>query len=204
MRAKPIALLFAIVLVCGKLSLGQSHTIHSKTTTYATLRFTSKDGDNCEAVVRDATGVSETRRFTISCNSKVIFTYSTPDHLLDISRDSFDGDRFFTRWEGTTLVHLVIFHIEINQMTSRAVVVFDQSAEFMSDVPSPDTLLVYKDKRFVGNDIMPTETDVFIWDGDTYELKSRWKWNEDMQYDDRFCVLDTRRLSCPVTPLPLK
>lgn len=204
MRAKPIILLITIVLVCGKASTGQPHTVQSKITTYATLRFTSKNGDICEAAVRDSRGASETRQFTISCSSKVIFTYSTPDHLLDISRDSSDGDRLFTRWESTTLVHLVVFHVEINQITSRAVVVFDQSSEFMPDIPSPDTLLIYKDKRFVGDDIMPTETEVFTRDGEKYELTSKWKWDESMHYDDRFCVLDTRRLACPVTSIPLR
>jgi hypothetical protein len=204
MREKTIALSIALFLAIIEVSLGQGQASRPISSPEASLRFTAQNGDLCEATVRDQVAPSEKRRFTISCDSKMIFSYITPDHLLDISRDSFDGTRLFARWEGTTLVHLTIFHLEINQISSKVDTVFDQSGEFFPDIPSPDVILLQKDKRFVGADIVPTRTDVYGWNGSKYELKSSWKWNEGMRYEDRFCVLDVKALSCPVTPIPLK
>jgi hypothetical protein len=204
MRTKTIALTFVLFLGIVGVSLGHCQVSRSISSPDATLQFTAQNGDPCEAAVRELTAPAENRKFTISCGSKVIFSYITPDHLLDISRDSFDGNRLFTRWEGTTLVHLPIFRMEINQISSKVDTVFDQSGEFSPDIPSPDVILLQKDKRFVGADIIPTRTDVYLWNGTKYELKWSWKWNEGMRYEDRFCVLDGKTLSCPVTPLPLK
>jgi hypothetical protein len=204
MRTKTIVLLFALLFGVVEVRLSHSQANRPISSPEATLRFTAQNGDICDAAVREVTSSAENRRFTISCGSKVIFSYITPDHLLDISRDSFDGNRLFTRWEGTTLVHLAIFRVEINQISSKVETLFDQSGEFPPDVPSPDVILMHKDKRFMGADIIPTRTDVYAWNGSKYELKSSWKWNESMHYEDRFCVLDVKVLSCPVTPLPPK
>lgn len=204
MRTKTIALLVALLFWMFNARLSHSQANRSKAASIASLQFAMQNGDICEAAVREVTSPSEHRQFTVSCDSKLIFSYVTPDHLLDISRDSFDGNRLFTRWEGTTLVHLVVFRIVVNQISSKVQIAFDQSGEFAPDVPSPDVLLVHKDKRFAGAEIIPTRTDVYAWDGSKYELKSSWKWNETMRYEDRFCVLDVKTLSCPVTPLPLR
>lgn len=204
MRTKTIALLVAMLFWTFNGRLSRSQASRPKTAPIASLQFTVQNGERCEAAVREVASPSEHRQFTVFCDSKLVFSYLTPDHLLDISRDSFYGNRLFTRWEGTTLVHLVVFRLEVNQVSSKVQVAFDQSGEFFSDVPSPDVVLVYKDKRFAGADIIPTRTDVYAWDGSNYELKSSWKWNEEMRYEDRFCVLDPKRLSCPATPIPLK
>jgi hypothetical protein len=204
MRTKALTFVLVAIAFVARSGFSQSLASKAKPAPYVTLKFTTKDGTSCEALVRDSSGSSEQRKLTISCGSKEISAYSTPDHILDIARDSFDGDRLFARWEGTTLAHLTVFHIEVNQLTTKATVVFDQSAEFMPDVPSADNLLVSKGKRFVGGDMLPTQTDVFTWNGQKYERKSSWKWNDSMMYEERFCVLAPQKLSCPVSPIPTK
>jgi hypothetical protein len=204
MRTKALTLLLMTIVFIAKSSFSQPPAPKAKLAPYAALRFTTKDGTSCGAIVRDSPGNSEQRKLTISCGSKELLAYATPDHILDISRDSFDGDRLFARWEGTTLAHLTVFQVQVNQLTAKATVVFDQSAEFMPDVPSADTILVSKGKRFVGDEMLPTQTDVFTWNGQRYERKSSWKWNDSMKYEERFCVLDPKGLSCPVAPIPIK
>ena len=88
-----------------------------------------------------------------------------------------------------------------------AAVVFDKQLEGAPDVVNtPDVLLVHNGKRWPSGQAvsLPTLTDVYHWTGRQYALTESWKWKDDMRYEDRFCVLDPKSLSCPVTPIPAK
>ena len=56
---------------------------------------------------------------------------------------------------------------------------FDKWEVYIPDMLyAPDVVLVYSGVRFVGSLKTPTLTDVYEWDGNQYELKNDWKWDE--------------------------
>ncbi|HUZ96505.1 MAG TPA: hypothetical protein VMU57_16505 [Edaphobacter sp.] len=171
----------------------------------ATLKFSLENGRGCEASIREIPSSAPEQQFAISCEGKPLLTYSTGDDLVDLSRDSSAGDRIVTRWEGGSHFRMAIFHVSATDRSTTAQKVFDETPAFAPDfLVAPDVVLVYRDKRFVGSEAIPSRTDVYQWKDGEYDLVKSWKWKDDMRYADRFCVLDVKTLSCPVTPLPLK
>ena len=73
-------------------------------------------------------------------------------------------------------------------------------------VNTPDALLVHSGKRWVDGSAtsIPTSTAVYQWNGSGYNNPETWTWKESMRYEDRFCVLDPKKLSCPATPIATK
>jgi hypothetical protein len=140
----------------------------------------------------------------ISCQGKQILRYATQDALIDLSLNYPHDDRVFARWEGGSHVRLTVFRVAEHQAVGS--VVFDKQLEGAPDViNTPDALLVHKGKRWIDGQAfsLPTSTDVYRWVGDKYVLNESWKWNENMRFEERFCILDTKNLSCPVTSTPL-
>ena len=141
----------------------------------------------------------------ISCRGKRILSYPTQDALVDLFLNYPHDDRVFARWEGGSHVRFTVFRVNGNP--SVGTVVFDRQLEGTPDVVNtPDVLLVHSGKRWLSGQVasLPTSTDVYRWTDGQYVLTESWKWEEAMRYEDRFCVLDVKMLSCPVTPLPLK
>lgn len=107
--------------------------------------------------------------------------------------------------EGGSYVHFTVFKINSRLLTASTV--FDELLEGAPDViNAPDVLLVQHGKRFPEGQAtwLPTSTDVYRWTGEKYELSSRWKWGVGMRFQDRFCVLAAKSLSCPATEVPLQ
>jgi hypothetical protein len=128
----------------------------------------------------------------------------TTDFLLDIQTDSGNRQRFFVRWEGGQ-TRLQVLELTVNSGNQDIVAEkFNESSEFMPDVlASPDVLLVHREKRFdTDGKILPSRTDVYAWKDDKYELSSSWRWEQGMQYDDRFCVLQPKLTGCRMVQLP--
>jgi hypothetical protein len=171
----------------------------------ATLKFGLESGRECEVSVREIPSSAPNQQLAISCEGKPVVTYSSDDDLVDLFRDSPAGNRIVSRWEGGSHFHMVIFHINATDRSAIGQKVFDETLEFAPDfLVAPDVLLVYRDKHFVGAEAIPSRTDVYQWSSSKYELVKSWKWSDNMRYEDRFCVLDIARLSCPVTPIPIK
>jgi hypothetical protein len=146
-----------------------------------------------------------TQVLTIWCQGKRLLSYPTQDALVDLFLNYPDDDRVFARWEGGSHVRFTVFRVSGNP--SVETVVFDKQLEGAPDVVNtPDVLLVHNGKRWLGGQTasMPISTDVYRWTGERYALTESWKWKDAMRYEDRFCVLDPKNLSCPVTPIPIK
>lgn len=174
-------------------------------TELASLRFSLGNGAGCRAAVRDLSSPVPRRQLTITCEGRLVLSYTTDDDLVDISRDSAAGDRIIARWEGGSHFRMTVFQIGVANLSITGQKVFDESLDFAPDfLVAPDDLLVYRNKRFIGSEIIPSRTDVYHWTGDHYVLAGSWKWNEDMRYEDRFCVLDPQKLSCPATSVPIR
>ena len=171
----------------------------------ATLKFSLENGPECRASVREMSSSAPRRQLSISCEGKPVLTYSTDDDLVDLARDSAAGGRIVTRWEGGSHFRMAVFQVSATDHSTTGQKVFDEALEFAPDfLVAPDVLLVHRDKRFVGSEAIPSKTDVYQWSGGKYDLVKSWKWNDGMRYEDRFCVLDPKKLSCPVTPIALK
>ena len=171
----------------------------------AMLRFETDTGQECQVNVDEITPQTPRRHLSISCGGTTIGDYTTDDHMLDVSRDSAIGDRIVSRWEGGAHFRVVVFLIKRTDGSLLASPVFDKALDFAPDfLVSPDLLLVYRDKRFVKAVGIPTRTDVYEWTGSEYKLTKSYRWNESMRFEDRFCVLDTKNLSCPVTEITTK
>ena len=146
-----------------------------------------------------------TQVLLISCQGKLILSYPTQDALVDLFLNYPHDDRIFARWEGGNHVRFTVFSVTGNP--SIGTVVFDKQLDGTPDiVNTPDVLLVHNGKRWLSGQpaSLPTSTDVYHWTGERYALTESWKWKEAMRYEDRFCVLDLKALSCPVTPIPIK
>jgi hypothetical protein len=157
----------------------------------------------CDVVVNETD--ESNRRLTISCRSKVVFNYSTEDHLVDLSRDSSGGTRVIARWEGTRLFHVTIFSIKTTNTGIAVSTVIDRDGRVASDIlTNPDVVLAFGDERLVGDVWTPTATDVYEWDGDAYKLYGRWKWGGGMSFKNRFCVLDAKSVPCPAAQITVK
>ncbi len=192
-REKVILLAWAMLIV-GVASAQVGHD-----TTVARLNFDTDHGQACEASVVEVTPSAPRRQFTITCDGKRIFQFITEDHLVNLQTNYPKGDRIAVWWEGGSHVRLTVFKIETTPNTARTV--YDEPLEFAPDfLTSPDRLLVYRDKRFVRAVGIPTRTDIYEWTGSEYRLAQSYHWNENMRFEDRFCVLDTKSLACPVTP----
>ena len=160
---------------------------------------------NCIVAVENATPSAERRHLTVTCASKTVLSYLTEDHLLDMSRNSSDGTRIIVRWEGTGLFHVTILNLGITELGTQVRIVFDQSSRTAPEIlAAPDVILAFGEESLKGDTFVPTTTDLLRWDGGQYKLAARWKWNDEMNFNDRFCVLDPKVLSCPATSLPLK
>ncbi len=141
----------------------------------------------------------------ISCQGKRILSYPTQDALVDLFLNYPHDDRVFARWEGGSHVRFTVFRVSGNP--SVGTVVFDKQLEGTPDVVNtPDVLLVHGGKRWLSGQAtsLPTSTDVYRWTGERYALTKSWNWKDAMRYEDRFCVLDPKNLSCPVIPIPIK
>jgi hypothetical protein len=190
-------LLFLAVSVCG---LGQDQA--QRPSVIASLRFDSDAIGECLAAVTAfrirATGEPR-ERLTITCQGKQITRFETGGNLVDWKADNVHGDRLFARWERGTGGELTVFRITTLNSASKPI--FEKGEVYVPEiVDSPDVVLVYSGVRFVGALKTPTQTDVYRWDGNQYNLEKSWIWDERMRYEDRFCVLDAISLNCPATP----
>jgi hypothetical protein len=171
----------------------------------ASLRFQSEGAGKCLATVTQyqVQDTGEPRqRLMITCMGKQVARFDTSGFLVDWAIHYPDGNRLFARWERGTGGELTVFKIT---PSSPAKPIFDKWEAYIPDMLYvPDVVLVYRGLRMVGALKTPTQTDVYEWDGSQYELRNSWKWNEKMRYEDRFCVLDTRSLNCPATPVTPK
>ena len=199
-RTLVLILVFALTRLLG----AQANATHS----IALLNFNAGSAGDCSVVVRAAEANPSKppmQVITISSNGKDILSYPTQDALIDLFLNYPHDDRIFARWEGGSHVRFTVFRVTGDPAV--AAVVFDKQLEGTPDVVNtPDVLLVHNGKRWLSGqaDSIPTSTDVYHWTGERYVLTQSWKWNEPMRYQDRFCVLDPKSLSCPVTPIPLK
>jgi hypothetical protein len=112
--------------------------------------------------------------------------------------------RVYARWEGGSHVRFTAFLVRGE--TSVGTVVFDKQLEGTPDVANtPDVLLVHNGKRWISGQAtsLPTSTDVYHWTGERY-VQPAGAGRKPCAIEDRFCVMDPKRLSCPVTPIPLK
>jgi hypothetical protein len=174
----------------------------------ALLNFDTSSAGDCS--VRVNAGETNpngprTQVLTISCQGKPLLNYPTQDALVDLFLNYPHDDRVFARWEGGSHVLFTVFRV--SGSPSQGTVVFDKKLEGAPDVVNmPDVLLVHSGKRWLSGQAasMPTSTDIYRWADGKYVLTESWKWNDAMRYEDRFCVLDVKALSCPVTPLSPK
>jgi hypothetical protein len=128
---------------------------------------------------------------------KQIAKFDTSGRFFDWRIHYPDGNRLFARWERGTGGELTVFNVTPN---SPAKPIFDKWEVYIPDMlDAPDVVLVYSGVRFVGSLKTPTLTDVYEWDGNRYELRNSWKWDERMRYEDRFCVFDVKSLNCPAS-----
>jgi len=142
---------------------------------------------------------------TIKCGMKQLLRYASDDAAVDIFVNYPHPERVFVRWEGGAHVTFTAFWIAKDGNSAR--VVFERKLEGAPDVVNtPDVLLVHSGKRWVDGEAesIPLKTEVYTWTGETYKLSDTWSWEERMRYKDRFCVLDPKNLSCPVSPIPTK
>jgi hypothetical protein len=142
---------------------------------------------------------------SIVCDGKQLLRYETDDDLIDIFLNYPHTDRVFARWQGGSHVRMTVFKVDAKR--SQATTVFDEQLEDAPEVINvPDVLLIERGKRFPEGQAasIPTSTDVYNWTGEKYELSSTWKWDPEMRFDDRFCMLDAKELSCPVAQISLK
>jgi hypothetical protein len=185
-----------------------THAQKANSATLAFLRYDAGMDLSCTVTVHNLakSPQSEPREaLTITCDGKQLLDYETDDDLIDLSLNYPHVDRVFARWQGGAHVRLSVF--KVDPKYSHASTVFDEQLEGAPEViNAPDVLLIERGKRFPEGQAvsLPTSTDVYRWTGEEYELTNRWKWNIGMRIEDRFCVLDVKALSCPVTPLPLK
>lgn len=201
MRKRTLALILVISV----------HVLHAQEPgahSIASLDFSAVLNGGCSVRV-DAAGFNPSgppmQVLTITCHGKKVLSYPTEDALVDIFLNYPHDDRVFSRWEGGSHVRFTVFRISGNSTVGT--VVFDKQLVGTPDVVnSPDVLLVHNGKRFINGQatFLPISTDVYLWTGEQYVLKSSWKWKEGMHDADRFCVLDTKALACPVTPIPIK
>jgi hypothetical protein len=174
----------------------------------ASLHFNAGSAGDCSvkvsaaAVNRDGPPM---QGLMISCQGKHILSYSTQDALVDLFLNYPHDDRIFARWEGGSHVRFTVFRVSGDP--SMGTVVFDKQLEGAPDVVNtPDVLLVHNGKRWLSGQAtsLPTSTDVYHWTGERYVQTESWNWKEAMRYEDRFCVLDPKSLSCPATSIPIK
>lgn len=197
MRCWTLIFLIMIVVTCAQAQAAKSEL--------ATLKFNLENGPECRTSVREVSSLAPGRQLAISCDGKLVLSYSTDDDLVDLSRNSATGGRIVTRWEGGSHFRMAVFQVSATDRSTTGQKVFDEALEFAPDfLVAPDVLLVYRDKRFVGSEAIPSRTDVYQWSAGKYDLVKSWKWNDGMRYEDRFCVLDPKRLSCPATLISIK
>jgi len=136
----------------------------------------------------------------ISCEGRQVLRYQTDDSIIDLFLNYPHADRVFARWEGGSHVRFTVFHVDGHGTEAKAV--FDKQLEGTPDViNTPDALLVHSGKRWLDGNAtsLPTSTAVYLWNGNGYSNSESWTWKESMRYEDRFCVLDPTKLSCPVS-----
>lgn len=190
--------LIALLLVTPIATIRVAHSQTLRPSQLAFLRFDAANGKDCEATVDRVTPSLPRRRLAVSCGGKVIFTYITDDHLIDLFRDSSAGNRIFIRWEGGAHIRLTVVRVAADGGSAASV--FDETLGFAPDIlAAPDDLLVYRGQRFIGSLKIPTRTDVYAWKANEYKLEESYHWNDSMRYRDRFCVLDRKALACPAT-----
>lgn len=202
MRKRTLVLLLTLTL--ARMLGAQEKVAHG----VASLDFNAGSAGDCSVKVSTATASrngAPLQDLMILCQGKRILSYSTQDALVDVFLNYPHDDRIFARWEGGSHVRFTVFRVSGNP--SVGTVVFDKQLEGTPDVlNTPDVLLVHSGKRWLSGQVasLPASTDVYRWTGERYTLTESWKWKDAMRYEDRFCVLDLKTLSCPVTSLPLK
>jgi len=198
-------------LILFSLAMFATHFVHAQNgekTRVAYLRYQAGVDGDCSASVgarADEGNAPPSQVLTVTCQGKQVLHYVTQDTFVDLFLNYPHADRVFAIWEGGSHVRFTAAKVDSHHLS--ASVVFDEQLEGAPEViNAPDVLLVQRGKRWLNGQVTstPTSTDVYQWTGDKYELSKRWKWNDGMRYEDRFCVLDVKTLSCPVTPLPLK
>lgn len=197
-------LVLILLITFSRVLCAQELIVHS----FASLDFNAGSAGNCSVNVN--AGVANpngppTQVLLISCQGKRILSYPTQDTLVDLFLNYPHDDRIFARWEGGSHVRFTVFRVSGNP--SMGTVAFDKQLEGTPDVVNtPDVLLVHGGKRWLSGQAasLPVSTDVYRWTGEQYALTESWKWKDAMRYEDRFCVLDPKNLSCSVTPIPLK
>ncbi len=198
-------LVFPAVILLMTSAIAQKKAVVSRV---AYLTYDAGVDGTCSVSVTAAPEVTNgppSQILTVSCQGKQILRYATSDALVDLFLNYPHVDRVMARWEGGSHVRFTVFRVDAHQL--KAGTVFDEQLEGAPDVVNvPDVLLVQRGKRWPNGQAasLPTSTDVYQWAGEKYLLDKRWGWSEAMRYEDRFCVLDTAHLSCPVTRLPLQ
>jgi hypothetical protein len=200
MRKRTLVLLLVIASCC--VSGAQSTTAHS----IASLNFDAGAAGDCLVEVRATRANTDgpiMQVLMISCNGKNVLSYPTQDSLIDLFLNYPHDDRIYARWEGGSHVRFTVFRVSGNSSTGA--LVFDKQLEGTPDVlNTPDVLLVHTGKRWPEGQTnsLPTQTDVYHWTGERYSLTASWKWKQEMRYEDRFCILDPKILTCPMTRVP--
>jgi len=188
-----------MVLAVSSHCLGQDHAPGASIV--ASFRFYSNIGGECIAAVTQfqARTTGEPReRLTITCKGRKIALFETDGKLVDWRVNFPSGDRLFARWERGTGAELTVFKMsDANPLGNP---IFDKWEVYAPEqIDYPDVVLVYSGVRFVGAFKIPTQTDLYRWDGKEYKLETSWKWDERMRYEDRYCILDAKLLNCPAT-----
>lgn len=197
MRKQALILLVMMGLLSTRVN-GQGGGVHP----IASVSFSPGVGADCMASVNRGsrrTNRQPMQTLIISCEGKQVLKYQTDDSLVDLYLNYPHTDRVFARWEGGSHVRFTVFHV--GGRGTDAKVVFDKQLEGAPDVVNtPDALLVHTGKRWLDGNAtsLPTSTTVYLWNGDSYGNPEIWDWKESMRYEDRFCVLDPKKLSCPV------
>ena len=198
-----------LTLCCLALLWSSSvHAQRTETEVLASLRYDAGKDSSCTVVVRNLALSPQSgshEALYVVCDGKQLLRYETDDDLIDVFLNYPHTDRVFARWQGGSHVRMTVFKVDAKRW--QASTVFDEQLEGAPEVINvPDVLLIERGKRFPEGQAVsiPTSTDVYNWTGEKYELSSRWKWGPQMHFDDRFCMLDAKDLSCPATPVSLK